>query len=174
MNTSTKTNLILDITIFVAFLVIASPALTGNTIHEWLSVAFSAAIITHLLFHWKWLVSMTRNFFKNLFHQSRLNYVINLLFFITMTAVTLSGLLISKDVMSFLGIQLDAGSNWKMIHKLASDWSLILLGIHFALHWKWVVTNIAHYIVSPIRTLFQPRMEPQSLSIQPVHVEKEK
>jgi hypothetical protein len=54
---STKTNLILDITILSAFLVIANPSLTGNSIHEWLGVSFAAAIITHLLFHWKWLVN---------------------------------------------------------------------------------------------------------------------
>lgn len=53
MNTSTKINLVLDLTIFTAFLAIASPKLTGNTIHEWFGVAFGAAIVTHLLFHWK-------------------------------------------------------------------------------------------------------------------------
>ena len=74
MNANTKTNLILDITIFTAFLVAANPSLTGNTIHEWLSLSFAAAIITHLLFHWKWLVKVTTGFFKKFFHQSRLNY----------------------------------------------------------------------------------------------------
>ena len=66
---STKTNLILDITIFTAFFVIANPSLTGM---EWLALAFAAAIVTHLLFHWNWLVTVTKQFFKKLFHQSRL------------------------------------------------------------------------------------------------------
>ena len=59
MSTSTKNNLILDITIFAAFLAIASPKLTGNTIHEWLALALAAAIVVHLLFHWKWLVTIS-------------------------------------------------------------------------------------------------------------------
>jgi len=32
-----KTNLIVDASIFTAFLVISSPHLMGNTIHEWLA-----------------------------------------------------------------------------------------------------------------------------------------
>ncbi len=178
MKSSTKTNLVLDIVIFTAFLVAANPSLTGNTIHEWLSLSFAAAVVTHLLFHWHWLVNVTVNFFKNLFNQSRLNYVVDMLFFAAMTAVMLSGLMISKDVMSFLGIQLDVSRSWKTVHNLASDASVILLGIHFALHWKWVVTNIGRNIVSPVDSLFQPRKS-QPVSSKPfvaipVRIEKEK
>ncbi|MEI7848867.1 MAG: hypothetical protein WCK35_23905 [Chloroflexota bacterium] len=50
---STKTNLVLDLTIFTAFLVASNPRITGNSIHEWLGISFAAAIITHLLFHWQ-------------------------------------------------------------------------------------------------------------------------
>ncbi|HNC07987.1 MAG TPA: DUF4405 domain-containing protein [Anaerolineales bacterium] len=157
MNASTKTNLVLDLTIFSAFLAIASPKLTGNTIHEWLAVAFGAAIVAHLLFHWKWLVNVTTKFLHNLFNQSRLNFVVDLLFFLVMTATLLSGLMISKDIMSFLGIQLNVSHSWESLHRLASDASVVLLGIHFALHWKWLVTNIGRYIVSPVASIFKPR-----------------
>ncbi|GMV65678.1 MAG: hypothetical protein AMXMBFR75_14760 [Candidatus Hinthialibacteria bacterium] len=173
MNASTKTNLVLDLTIFAAFLAIASPKLTGNTIHEWLAVAFGAAIVTHLLFHWKWLVNVTTKFFQNFFNQSRLNYVVDLLFFIAMTAALFSGLLISKDVMSFLGIELNVSHSWESIHRLASDASVILLGIHFALHWKWLVTNVSRYIVEPVRRMFQPRVQ-RPLTAITVRVQKEK
>ena len=150
MTVKTKTNLILDIAIFIAFLVAANPRLTGNTIHEWLSLSFAAAIVTHLLFHWKWLVKVTTTYFKNFFHQSRLNYVVDLLFFVAMTVVMFSGLMISKDILSSLGIQLDVSRSWKSIHSLSADASMILLGIHFALHWKWIVNSVKLYIVDPI------------------------
>lgn len=171
---STKTKLTLDIVIFSAMLAITNPRLTGNTIHEWLGVSLIAAIITHLLFNWDWIVNVTKTFFKKLFHESRLNYVINLLFFIAMTGSFFSGLLISKDVMSALGIQLDVSRGWKSIHTLTSDGSVILLGLHVALHWKWIVTNIGRYIVTPVRNLFQPRPSPQVLVAQPVPVNKQK
>lgn len=174
MNTSAKTNLVFDIAIFTAFLAAANPSLTGNTIHEWLSLSFAAAIITHLLFHWKWLVKVTTEFFRNIFHQSRLNYVVNMLFFIAMTAVMLSGLMISNDILSFLGIQLDVSRGWKTIHSLSADASIIMLGIHTALHWKWVITYTGRYIVIPVRGLFQPQVHnPKGLVPQPVRIHKE-
>lgn len=171
---STKVKLTLDIVIFSAMLAITNPRLTGNTIHEWLGVSLIAAIITHLLFNWEWIVNVTKTFFKKLFHESRLNYVVNLLFFIAMTGSFFSGLLISKDVMAALGIQLDVSRGWKSIHTLTSDASVILLGLHVALHWKWIVTNIGRYIVTPIRNLFQRRPAPQVLVAQPVPVNKQK
>ncbi|MBN8655075.1 MAG: DUF4405 domain-containing protein [Anaerolineae bacterium] len=173
MNTSTKTNLVLDLTIFTAFLAIASPKLTGNTIHEWLAVAFGAAIVTHLLFHWKWLVNVTTKFFQNFFNQSRLNYLVDLLFFFAMTGALLSGLMISKDVMSFLGIQLSVSHSWESLHRLASDASVILLGIHFALHWKWIVTNVGRYVVSPVASLFKVRGQKPVVSMS-LQTSKEK
>jgi hypothetical protein len=166
---STKTNLILDITIFTAFLAVANPSLTGMAIHEWLALAFSAAIVTHLLFHWDWLVAVTKQFFKKLFHQSRLYYIVDALFFVAMTTSLFSGLLISKSVMSTLGILLDASHGWESIHKLASDAFLLMLGLHFALHFKWVITNLRRYLVFPVVRLFQ-RPRPKTLAPQSVRI----
>ena len=171
---STKTNLIVDTTIFAAFLAVSNPHLTGNTIHEWLGVSFAAAIITHLLLHWDWIVKVGQEFFRKLWHQSRLNFVVNTLFFIVMTGTLFSGLLISKDVMSTLGIQLDVSRSWKSIHVLMSDTSVILLGVHIALHWKWIVTNVGRYILNPVRGLFQRRATSPVLTAQPLRVEKSK
>jgi len=170
---STKKNLILDITIFTAFLAVANPSLTGMTIHEWLALAFAAAIVTHLLFHWKWLVTTTRQFFKKLFHQSRLNYVVDAIFFIAITATMLSGLLISKSIMTTLGIQLNISHEWETIHKFVSNLSLLLLGLHFALHFKWVVTNLKRYLISPVTGAFR-RLRGGTLAPQPIHIDRDR
>jgi hypothetical protein len=150
---STKTNLTLDIAIFSAFLVASNPALTGLAIHEWLGIFFSAALITHLLFHWDWIANLTKTFFKKLFHASRLNFVVDSLLFVAMTAAMLSGLMISKNVLPALGIQLDVSREWRSIHSLAADASLIFVALHFALHWKWVVSGVQRYIVAPLAGL---------------------
>jgi hypothetical protein len=171
---STKNNLTLDIVIFTALLAVANPSLTGNTIHEWLGIALAGAIVTHLLFHWNWIVKVGSEFFKKFFRQSRLNFVVNLLFFIAMTGSFFSGILISKNVISALGIQLIVSGGWNSIHTLLSDFSIVLLGIHFALHWKWIVTHIGRYIVNPIRGLFGRRTVRERLIVQPVWVEENK
>lgn len=169
---STKTNLILDSTIFIAFLAVANPSLTGMTIHEWLALAFAAAIVIHLLLHWKWLVAITKKFFNKLFHQSRLNYIVDALFFITMTASMFSGLLISKSILATLGIQLNVSREWKTIHTLASDAALILLAVHFALHFNWVVSSLKRYLVSPIVRVFR-RPGAEALAPQTVRIDQD-
>lgn len=157
---SAKINLTLDLSILAAFLVVTNPALTGIAIHEWLAAGFAAAIVTHLLFHWTWVVTMTKQFFKKLFHSSRLNYLVNSLFFVALTSTIMSGLLISKSLLPTLGIQLSASHAWRTIHTLSADASLVMLGIHFGLHFKWVLAHLKRYIASPLVNVLR-RSKPQ-------------
>jgi uncharacterized protein DUF4405 len=169
---STKTNLILDLTMFGAFLAVSNPHLTGTTVHEWLAVSLGGAVITHLLLHWDWIMKIGKEFFKKLWHQSRLNFVVNTLFFVAMTGTLFSGLMISQSVLSTFGIQLNPSQSWRSIHFLMSDLSVVMLGVHFALHLKWVGTNIQRYILNPIGGLFQRRALPQVLTSQRLRPEK--
>ena len=100
---STVRNLLVDTAIFAGFLLATDPHATGQTIHEWLGIAFGAAIITHLLLHWKWIVSVVRRFFSKLPGQVRINALLNSLLFIAMTLIIFSGIMISKVVLSTFG-----------------------------------------------------------------------
>jgi hypothetical protein len=172
---SAKTNLALDVAIFCAFLVASNPAFTGLAVHEWLSVAFAATLVLHLLFHWKWIATLTKTFFKNLLHASRLDYLVDGLLFVAMTAAMLSGLMISRNVMATLGISLPAVPAWRSIHSLSANLSLVLVAVHFGLHWKWVVTNVRRYILAPISGLVQnPAGHATQLATQPVKIDEEK
>ena len=155
MFVSQKTNLIFDFTIFSTFLVLANPDLTGMTIHEWLGVAFLATLLTHLLFHWQWIVNVTTSFFKKLWHSSRLNYVVNLAFLVLMTGALFSGLMISESVLAFFGIHIEPNPVWNGLHHTTSDASIAILGLHLALHWKWIVNNLNRYVLQPVKALFR-------------------
>ena len=72
-----KTNLIIDLAIFSVFLVAMAPRFSGLAIHEWLGVGFGAAIITHLLLHWQWIIEVTKRFFGKVQWSARINYVLN-------------------------------------------------------------------------------------------------
>ena len=74
-----KVNLIVDSAIFTAFLVAMAPHFSGMAVHEWLGISFGAAIVTHLLLHWQWIVEVTKRFFGKVTAQSRINYVLNAL-----------------------------------------------------------------------------------------------
>ena len=69
----TKTKLVIDILIFVGFLLAMDPRATGIALHEWLTVAAMAAVITHLLLSWQWIVEVTRRFFNMKAARPRLN-----------------------------------------------------------------------------------------------------
>jgi hypothetical protein len=151
-----KTNLLVDIAIFTAFLVALDPHMTGFAIHEWLSIALAAAIVAHLLLHWKWLVQVTRRFLKRLPGQSRLNYLVNALLFIDVTLIIFSGLMISEEALPLLGIAIQHSSFWRMLHTLSSELAIYVLGLHVALHWKWIVSAVKRYVLRPIGRVLSP------------------
>lgn len=145
-----KVNYLVDLTIFTAFLVTFNPRSTGMALHEWLGIAFGAAAVVHLLLHWKWLVASTRRFLGKLPRQTRLNYVLNFLLFVAMTLLIFSGLMISEEALPALGLRLPAGVAWRSLHFQSADAALILLGLHVALHWKWIVSTTKRYVIAPI------------------------
>jgi hypothetical protein len=152
-----KVNLAVDIAIFAAFLVAMAPHFSGMAVHEWLGIAFGAAVVTHLLLHWQWLVEVTSRFFGQIRWPARLNYLFNALLFVAMTLIIFSGLMISESALPLLGLTLGEGGAWKMVHKLASDGALLLTGLHVALHWRWIVSATTRFVIAPLTQRRAPR-----------------
>jgi hypothetical protein len=159
-----KTDLLVDIGIFLGFLLALDPHSTGITIHEWLSVALAAAVMAHLLLHWSWIVNVTRRFFQNCARQSRLNYILNVALFIDMTVIMFTGLMISRSVLPALGLQPAESFLWRGLHSFSADLSLFLIGLHIALHWRWIIATLKRYVVSPF--LPAKRMTPVKVEVQ--------
>jgi cytochrome b len=147
---STVRNLLVDTAIFAGFLLATDPHATGQTIHEWLGVAFGAAIIVHLLLHWKWIVNVVRRFFSKLPGQVRINAVLNSLLFVAMTLIIFSGIMISKVVLSTFGLEGQHDGIWRVVHSTATNVALIIVGLHVALHWKWIVGTLKRYVWQPL------------------------
>jgi len=143
--------LILDVLVFIGFLLSLDPRLTGIAIHEWITIAGTAAIILHLLLNWNWIVGLTKKFFRKTVVKARLNYLVNWLFFIDGIVVMLSGILISEVILPLFGIQPVGGHTWKNIHSVSADISVFILALHTALNWDWIVTVVKRYILQPLR-----------------------
>jgi cytochrome b len=152
-----KTNMIVDSAIFLAFLVAMAPHFSGMAVHEWLGIAFGAAITTHLLLHWQWIVEITKRFFGKAQWSARINYMLNILLFIDITLIIFSGLMISEVALPLVGIQLAQSGSWRGIHGTAANLFLVLVGLHVALHWHWIVNMFKRFVLTP-RT---PRRAPQ-------------
>lgn len=141
-NAKTRNKIIVDLTVAASILILLSPKMTGENLHEWIGVAGLAAIVAHLLLSFDWFAAVTRRLFQKQSLQIRLNYWLSFGLFIAMTAVFYSGLMISKVAMPALGIAIEGGMSWKAIHSLSSNFIIFLTGLHLALNWKWVATHI--------------------------------
>jgi hypothetical protein len=138
MSLKTKTNAVIDLIAFVGFLLALEPRLTGTTIHEWLTLALAGILVIHLLIHWDWVINITKHFFQNPLRITRLNYVLSALIFVGFIVTVTTGLMISESVMPLFGLQHAQGFAARQIHNLASNLTLLLVAIHFGLHWDWI------------------------------------
>jgi cytochrome b len=162
-----QTNLYLDLAIFAGFLVAATPALTGMPIHEWLGLAFGGTLIVHVLLHWKWVVTVTRRFFQNAPGASRRNYLLNLALFIAFDLIIFSGLMMSKTVLPLLGLESSRDFFWRSLHSLATNLTLLLIGLHVAVHLKWIVTTFGRYVISPVmRRFYRSAAQPETVLVE--------
>jgi len=145
-----RTNLLLDIGVFVGFLFAYEPRATGIAAHEWLGMAVGVVLIMHLLLHWEWITGVTRRFFGKLPGRDRLNYALNMVLFAAFTAVLFSGLIQSESILPMVGLQPAGGGFWHWLHAFAADLVLWLVAVHIALHWKWLVGAFRNCIIAPL------------------------
>src|SRR3989304_2459924 len=146
----TKMKLLVDVVIFIAFLILMDPHSSGLPIHEWLSIAMTAAIIVHLLLSRDWIAQVTRRFLGRAAGISRLNYILNWLLFLDGGLLFVFGPMISEVVLPAFGISLPMNFAWRSLHNLSTDLSLVLLGLHTALHWNWIVNSFKRYVLETL------------------------
>ena len=133
-------NFWVDILLFIGFVVDMNYHFTGLLIHEWLGVALIVSVVVHLLLHWKWITATVKRFFSKMAGIQRLKMGVDILLFLDVVLLMMTGLLISKEVMPALGLSVSTTSRfWRVMHTTSADWMIYLIGVHLALNWKWVV-----------------------------------
>ena len=142
-----KLNLYIDLGMALFFAVVMEERFTGLHIHEILGLAIAAVLITHIILHWRWVVSITKTFFERFFHETRLNYVLNLALFIDVVIAIVSGVLVSRTLGWHFGLAGTTVFNMEIVHSVSSYLSLMLVGAHVALHWKWIITHSRKYLI---------------------------
>ncbi len=156
---SNQIRLYADIILLGAFVLTSIPQVTGIFLHEWISILFIVPILVHLLLDWKWVVNVTKRLFKQLPGAVRFNHIWDLLIFIMMVFVLLTGFLISEAALPALGLHLTIDPFWSAMHHQSVSLLMIMIGVHLAMHWSWIVNMVKRYIRPKPIKLAQPTLQ---------------
>lgn len=143
----TQFKLFLDLVVLAFFVAINIPGTTGITGHEWISFIFALPFLIHLTLNWKWIVSVFSRFFQKLPGETRFNQIWDSILFLMMIFVSFSGAILSESVLPALNIHIKMDPFWRSIHTTAANLLVLMFGVHFTMHWKWIVSNFRRYIL---------------------------
>jgi hypothetical protein len=143
-----RNKLWIDLGAFVAFLISMDPRSSGIAVHEWLTIAVTGVIMVHLLLNWNWIVEVTKRLLAKSTNGARLNYALNWTLFINGVLIMLSGIMISQSVVPSLGITLPSNSEWRGLHEFSTNFGMLLMGLHVALHWSWIKKMVKRLFIS--------------------------
>ncbi len=127
---------------------VAGPAIPflGRTLHIWqhihgLTVMFMViGVIVHLLWHWKWVKAAFRPGLKP--QQVKINRMLDVLLFISFNLVMLSGLSSHGEGHAAAAAQAQVNSvRVDPFHLLTGIGLLLIVLVHQALHWKWIMAT---------------------------------
>lgn len=124
-----KIKILLDIAMTIMFIILMGYYATGNEVHEILGTITFILFITHNILNIKWYKSIFKG--KHRF-QRTFHIVINLLLFLAMIGMMISGIMISSTVFSFFNIPTTIFA--RRLHMVSTSWGFVLMSIHVGLH----------------------------------------
>ena len=135
MKPKTICKIVIDLIMTVLLLILMAYMLTGQEAHEWLGSSTLVLFIIHNMLNLKWY----KNLFKGRYTAFRIiQTAVNLLVFISMIGLMVSGIMMSRYVFAFLSI--NSGMSFaRQVHMLASHWGFILMSLHLGLHWNMII-----------------------------------
>lgn len=128
--------------------------------HAWTGVIILVGVVVHLAFHWQWLTCMVQRFLGKTSAQARLNFGLDSLLFVAFVTTSLSGLLIwlvlpgggyrgGRNPLHDLTLLGSSRGDWIDLHRWAGLIMLLILSIHLALHWRWIICALRTYTPLP-------------------------
>lgn len=127
--------LVVDIAMTVLLLLLMPYELIGQAVHEWIGIAMFALFILHHI--------LNRNWSKNLFRGKYVPFrivqtIIVVLVLCAMAGSMVSGVILSRHVLSFLPIK-GGRSFARNLHMISAYWGFVFMSLHIGLHWRVMV-----------------------------------
>lgn len=124
--------IVVDVWMTAALLFLMTYNMLGDAFHEWLGAGMLVLFLLHHILNFKW----SRAIFRGKYTAYRvLQTALVLLILLTMLGSLVSGIILSRHVFTFLGI--DGGRSFaRTLHLVCAYWNLVLLSFHLGLHWN--------------------------------------
>lgn len=125
----------IDAGMTVLLLLLMTYELIGQTAHEWLGIGIFILFILHHVLNSRW----TRSLRKGKYTPSRvLQTILAAVILLTMIGSMVSGVILSRHVLSFLPIR-GGRSFARNLHMLSAYWGFVLMSIHLGFHWSMMM-----------------------------------
>jgi hypothetical protein len=131
-----------DVRLLLVFLATCAPSITGLPAHEWVSFAIVPMIALHLALNWAWIIDVTRRALGRLSGEVRFNHFLDGLLFLSFALLMVSGILVSEAALPALGFTRKADPFWTNLHNTTANTFPSLIGIHLAMHWRWIAGKL--------------------------------
>lgn len=124
--------ILVDLLMTVALLFLMTYNMLGDAFHEWVGAGMLMLFLLHHILNFKW----SRAIFRGKYTAYRiLQTVLVIAILLTMLGSLISGIVLSRHVFAFLGI--DGGRSLaRTLHLVCAYWNLVLLSVHLGLHWN--------------------------------------
>jgi len=133
-----KKKMILDVIMSTIIVLLMKTVFTGMLLHELLGLFVFALFILHKFLNWKWIKGVTPKLFSDKTPtKTKVMYAIDVLLFILVTFIIISGVLISQEILT--SIQAKNLLFWSEWHHFAAYSALVLISIHIGMHWQSIM-----------------------------------
>lgn len=126
-----------DMAMTVLFLCQMGYHMMDNRVHEWLGIALCLLFILHHALNGGW----HRVLLKGKYSAQRiLLTAVDALLTLSMAAVIVSAVMVSRHAFNFLGLHLRGLG--RQLHMPATMWTFVLTGLHLGLHWSMALNAV--------------------------------
>lgn len=132
----------IDIAMTVILLLLMGYEKIGQEAHEWIGIAIFVMFIAHHILNHRW----SRNLFKGKYTALRILQIsLVILVLLSMIGSMVSGIILSRHALSFLGI--NSGRAFaRNLHMLSAYWGFVFISLHLGIHWGMIM-GIARKLV---------------------------
>ncbi len=137
MKKKSKSKLAVDILMTLTLLFLMGYQLWGETAHEWAGAFMLVLFLAHHVLNAAW----HQNLFRGKYTRIRiLTSAVDMVLFVVMICLMVSGITMSRHVFAFLPINGGMGTA-RLVHMAACYWGFVLMAFHLGLHWGMIVSR---------------------------------